>query len=72
MIHLFASDDPKLAQWTSFRIETGEIEALYDQCERAGIVHPSGRLEEKPWGSREFTALDLNGVALIFWQQGST
>jgi catechol 2,3-dioxygenase-like lactoylglutathione lyase family enzyme len=67
-IHLFACDDPKIAQWTAFRIETHEIDALYEQCERAGIVHPNGRLEDKPWGNREFTALDLDGVGLVFWE----
>ncbi len=67
-IHLFACDDRKIAQWTALRIETREIDALYEQCARAGIVHPSGHLEEKPWGTREFTALDLDGAGLVFWQ----
>jgi catechol 2,3-dioxygenase-like lactoylglutathione lyase family enzyme len=67
-IHLFACDDPKIAQWTALRIETHEIDVLYERCERAGIVHPNGRLEEKPWGNSEFTALDLDGVGLVFWE----
>jgi catechol 2,3-dioxygenase-like lactoylglutathione lyase family enzyme len=34
------------------------VDAIYAQARRAGAVHPHGKLEQKPWGLREFTLLD--------------
>jgi uncharacterized glyoxalase superfamily protein PhnB len=67
-LHLFASQDKHLADWTSLRIEVDGIEALYERCQEAGCVHPNGLLGERPWGTREFSVLDPSGVCIAFVQ----
>jgi catechol 2,3-dioxygenase-like lactoylglutathione lyase family enzyme len=65
-LHLFVVSDPALPLWTSCRVNVLGVEALYEEYLRAGVIHPSGRLQHKPWGFREFTAVDLFGNALVF------
>jgi hypothetical protein len=39
--------------------------ALYAEYqERGGKVHPNGPLQTKPWGTKEFAAVDPNGVCM--------
>lgn len=45
------------------------VDALYAEYEAASVVHPNGKLEDKPWGMREFTALDGDGNALRIGQR---
>lgn len=65
-LHLFRTDDPKLPEWTSCRVNVRGVDSLYAECERAGVVHPNGPLTTQPWGFREFTVLDLCGNAIVF------
>jgi uncharacterized glyoxalase superfamily protein PhnB len=65
-LHLFASQDKHLADWTSLRIEVEGIEALYARCGEAGCVHPNGSLGSRPWGTREFSVVDPSGVCVAF------
>jgi uncharacterized glyoxalase superfamily protein PhnB len=65
-LHLFASQDKHLADWTSLRIEVEGIEALYTRCGEAGCVHPNGLLGSRPWGTREFSLVDPSGVCIAF------
>lgn len=50
------------------RIRVEHIDALYEEYEAKGLVGPSGRLEPKPWGSRDFGVYDINGAALVFYE----
>jgi len=68
-LHLFASQDKHLADWTSLRIEVDGIDALYGRCGEAGCVHPNGTLGSRPWGTREFSIIDPNGVCIAFVEQ---
>jgi uncharacterized glyoxalase superfamily protein PhnB len=68
-LHLFASQDRHLAEWTSLRIEVDGIDALYARCEAAGCVHPNGLLGERPWGTREFSIVDPSGVCVALVQK---
>ncbi|CAH0243260.1 Bleomycin resistance protein [Massilia sp. Bi118] len=63
-LHLFASQDKHLADWTSLRIEVDGIDALYARCGEVGCVHPNGVLGSKPWGTREFSIIDPSGVCI--------
>jgi uncharacterized glyoxalase superfamily protein PhnB len=63
-LHLFASQDQHLADWTSLRIEVDGIAALYARCGEAGCVHPNGPLGARPWGTREFSIIDPSGVCI--------
>ena len=65
-LHLFASEDKHLAEWTSLRIEVDGIDALYKRCNESGCVHPNGQLGARPWGTREFSIIDPSGVCIAF------
>jgi len=64
-------DDKALARQigdqTMVRIAVNGIDAFYAEYQqRGGKVHPNGALQTKPWGSREFAAIDPNGVCVTF------
>lgn len=74
-LHFWLTDDPKLPALSSCRIELSSVaalDALYAQASAARIVHPAGALADKPWGAREFTALDPfgNGLTFAAWPAG--
>jgi uncharacterized glyoxalase superfamily protein PhnB len=49
------------------RLGVKGIEAMYAEYQkRGGIVHPNGSLQTKPWGTKEFAAIDPNGVCVTF------
>jgi catechol 2,3-dioxygenase-like lactoylglutathione lyase family enzyme len=68
-IHFWQCGDRRIAENTSCRIEVENIDALYAECIAADVIHPNGRLEEKPWGFREFSAVDEFGNLLVFVQR---
>ncbi len=54
---------------TMVRFIVSDIDATYaGYQQRGGKVHPNGGLSTKPWGTREFSAIDPNGVCLTFQQ----
>jgi catechol 2,3-dioxygenase-like lactoylglutathione lyase family enzyme len=48
------------------RIVTRDIEGLYAEYRKQRVIAPQGELELKPWGLREFTAVDPFGNHLVF------
>jgi uncharacterized glyoxalase superfamily protein PhnB len=70
-LHLFASQDKHLADWTSLRIEVERIDTLYGRCQESGCVHPNGSLGSRPWGTREFSIIDPSGVCIAFVEQAN-
>ena len=57
----------KVGDQTMVRIVVQGIEAFYAEYQRrGGIVHPNGALQAKPWGTKEFAAIDPNGVCVTF------
>lgn len=68
-LHFYLEPNPEISRNYAFRLEVDEVDLLYVACEAAGIVHPNGRLENKPWGTREFTILDPSGVAIRVYQE---
>jgi hypothetical protein len=68
-IHFWQCADRRIAENTSCRIEVANIDALYAEYNAAGVIHPKGRLEEKTWGFREFSAVDDAGNLLVFVQR---
>ena len=72
-VHLAAVSDAALArqvgEQTMVRFLVADIDALYaDFQQRGGTVHPNGKLQTRPWGTREFSTIDPNGVCLTFQQ----
>lgn len=65
-IHLWLCENRKIPENTSCRINVSNIEELYEEYQRVNIIHPNGKLEQKPWGLKEFVILDLNGNAIHF------
>jgi len=70
-VHLAEMTDKALAkavgEQTMVRVQVTGVDALYaEYVGRGGVVHPNGPLEKKPWGSREFAAIDPNGVCVTF------
>lgn len=57
----------KVGDQTMVRIAVQGIEAMYaDYQSRGGKAHPNGALQAKPWGTREFAAIDPNGMCVTF------
>ena len=70
-LHIASMNDKKLARMvgeqTMVRVVVDGIEAMYSEYQgRGGTVHPNGQLQAKPWGTKEFAALDPNGVCVTF------
>ena len=67
-IHLWECHDKTIAENTACRIKVEGIETLYAEYRQAGVIHPNGALETKPWGMKEFFALDLDGNGLFIFE----
>lgn len=70
-LHFAVIDDKAMPRTvgnqTMVRVAVKGIEAMYAEYQRrGGKVHPNGQLATKPWGSREFSAIDPNGVCVTF------
>lgn len=68
-ILFYQTDDSKLGEWTSFRIQVETIDALYEEYELQDVIHPNGKLDVKPWGTKEFCILDQDGVCITFFER---
>jgi uncharacterized glyoxalase superfamily protein PhnB len=70
-LHIAGMNDKKLARTvgdqTMVRLAVKGIEAMYAEYQkRGGQVHPNGSLQTKAWGTKEFAAIDPNGVCVTF------
>jgi uncharacterized glyoxalase superfamily protein PhnB len=75
-LHIAGISDPRLAKTvgdqTMVRIVVEDVEGMYAEYQqRGGKVHPNGPLQTKPWGTREFAAIDPNGVCVTFLGLGA-
>ncbi len=72
-LHLALVADPATARavgsQTMIRFHVDDLDTFYaDFKRRGGQVHPNGDLQTKPWGAREFAAIDPNGVCIAIMQ----
>ncbi|UII26731.1 VOC family protein [Fulvivirga maritima] len=69
-IHFFEHKDIDPAEnYGQVYIRTDNIEGLYQSMLDKGIeIHPNGKLENKPWGQKEFSLLDPDNNLLTFGQ----
>jgi|SRR5882757_4469323 len=70
-VHISGMSDKTLARTvgdqTMVRFAVKDIVAMYAEYQkRGGKVHPNGQLQTKPWGVKEFAAIDPNGVCVTF------
>jgi uncharacterized glyoxalase superfamily protein PhnB len=58
-----------LAGTASCRIETEDVDAVYDEFAQAGVLHPVSRdgVRETDFGTREFATLDADGNLVEFF-----
>ncbi len=58
-----------IAGTASCRIEVADVDALFEELQQAGVLHPSvqGRVAATDFGTREFATLDLDGNLLTFF-----
>ena len=57
-----------VAEQTMARFTVKDLDGLYAEYEKhENVIHPNGKLAEKPWGTREFGVLDPSGVCLTFY-----
>jgi catechol 2,3-dioxygenase-like lactoylglutathione lyase family enzyme len=57
-----------IAGTASCRIGVTGVEELHRGLAPRGILHPKGQLADRPWGTREFAVLDLEGNLLTFFE----
>ena len=64
----FATIDPK-ENYGQVYIRTDSIDTLYQtMLDHKVSIHPSGHLQIKPWGQKEFSILDPDNNLLTFGQ----
>ena len=59
-----------LAGTASCRIEVADVDALFEELERADVLHPTARggVATTDFGTREFATVDLDGNLLTFFR----
>jgi catechol 2,3-dioxygenase-like lactoylglutathione lyase family enzyme len=65
-IHLWPTNDPEIPKVTGCYINVVGVDKLYAEYLPMGVVHPNGKLADKPWGRRQFSILDNNGNIINF------
>jgi hypothetical protein len=65
-IHFWLCTDPAVPRATGCRINVSDIEALFANYSKLGVIHPNDPLSLKPWGLREFSILDVDGNLVTF------
>ena len=68
-VHFWKCNDPEIPKQTSCYVFVEEIDALYQELSVQKIIHPNGKLEDKPWGVREFAILDSDGNLIKFGER---
>lgn len=58
-----------IAGTASCRVGVEGVHELYEAARELGIVHPNGHLEQMPWGTREFGAVDPDNNLITFFER---
>lgn len=65
-IHFWKCDDRIHPENTSCYVHVSGVDALYEEMQQVGVVHPNGALGDRPWGMREFAITDIHGNLIKF------
>jgi DNA-binding transcriptional MerR regulator len=68
-VHFWLTDDANIPSLTSCRFDVTGIDALYEEIQAAGVVHPNAPLQEQPWGMKEFGVTDADGNLIKFGER---
>ena len=63
-IHMWHCSDANIPKNSSCFVIVSNIDALYEEYEKQGVIHPNGKLEVKPWNMKQFAILDNDGNLL--------
>lgn len=66
ILHFWKCDNRIHPENTSCYIYVSDIDDLYRELTSAKVIHPNGKLEDKPWGMKEFAILDNFGNMIKF------
>lgn len=69
-IHFFEFKDLNpFENYGQIYIRTDDIDSLYQSLLNKKIsIHPNGHLQDKPWGQREFSIIDMDHNLITFGQ----
>lgn len=65
-LHLYQTNDKHLADWSVIRLQTNNIENLYEQLKDK---HPNAKLQLMPYGLKEVSVVDPSGVLVRFFEK---
>lgn len=58
-----------VGEQTMARFLVKDVDGLFSEYSRhGGVIHPNGKIADKPWGTREFAVLDPTGVCITFYR----
>ncbi|MHA7843283.1 MAG: bleomycin resistance protein [Winogradskyella sp.] len=69
VVHFWKCNDKINPENTSCYVDVEDIDTLYEELKDFDVIHPNGKLENKPWEMREFAILDLDGNMIKFGQE---
>ena len=69
VVHFWKCNNKIHPENTSCYIDVKDIDILYQELKKENVIHPNGKLENKPYGMREFAILDLDGNLIKFGQE---
>ena len=67
-LHFTKCPDRRLVEWSSFRVQVVDVDALYNEFIAQSVVHPKGHLRDTDYGTCEFGIVDQDGVLLTFFE----
>ena len=69
IVHFWKCNNRIHPENTSCYVDVKDIDTLYEELKPYGVIHPNGKLENKPYGMREFAILDNDGNLIKFGQE---
>ncbi|WP_422105702.1 bleomycin resistance protein [Winogradskyella sp.] len=69
VVHFWRCNDKIHPENTSCYVDVEDIDTLYNELSPFNVIHPYGKLEDKPYGMREFAILDEDGNLIKFGQE---
>lgn len=68
-IHFWYCTDKRIAESTACRIQVSNINTLYEECTKRGFLRSDSKLQDVPWGNREFDVFDPHGNLITFYEE---
>lgn len=69
VLHFWKCNNKMIPENTSCYVDVEDIDTLYEELSAFNVIHPNGKLEDKPYGMREFAILDNDGNLIKFGQE---